>query len=135
MTTYEDDDIFGEECYGVYEEHGIVKDNSVNKVKTKGVGKTNMRSRKNGNSEETQESEAIKVKLSKEEIFGAKMAEKKRKKEEAIAISKAAVEKREKEAAALKLIEDAKSGKLKNQADESEKDNAEEDDDWETKSF
>ena len=89
-----------------------------------------MRSRKNANSEETQEPEAIKVKLTKEEIFGAKMAEKKRKKEEAIAISKAAVALREKEAAELKLIEDAKSGKLKSEAD-----NAEEDDDWETKSF
>jgi hypothetical protein len=61
--------------------------------------------------------------------LGAKMAEKKRKKEEAIAISKAAVALREKEAAELKLIEDAKSSEIKSEAEQAE------DDDWETKSF
>lgn len=125
MTTYEDD-VFGEECYGVYEEHGVIKDNSVNKIKTKGVGKTKIRLR-TGQLVVVKEIEE-KVKLSKEEILGAKMAEKKRKKEEAIAISKAAVALREKEAAELKLIEDAKASKLK-------KEEEAEDDDWETKSF
>lgn len=125
MTTYEDD-VFGEECYGVYEEHDVIKDNSVNKIKTKGVGKTKIRLR-TGKLVVVEEIEE-KVKLSKEEILGAKMAEKKRKKEEAIAISKAAVALREKEAAELKLIEDAKASKLK-------KEEESEDDDWETKSF
>ena len=126
MTTYEDD-VFGEECYGVFEEHGMIKDNSVNKIKTKGVGKTKIRLR-TGKLVVVEEVEE-KVKLSKEEILGAKMAEKKRKKEEAIAISKAAVALREKEAAELKLIEDAKSSKLKKEEEQAE------DDDWETKSF
>jgi hypothetical protein len=128
MTTYEDD-VFGEDCYGDYEEHGehgLIQDNPVNKIKTKGIGKTKIRLR-TGKLVVVEEVEE-KVKLSKEEILGAKMAEKKRKKEEAIAISKAAVALREKELAELKLIEDEKASKLK-------KEEEAEDDDWETKSF
>jgi len=129
MSTY-DDDVFGEECYGIFEEHDVVKDNSVNKIKTKGIGKTKIKL----NSGKIFDIEKIpeKVKLSKEEIYGAKMAEKKRKKEEAIAISKAAVALREKEATDLKLIEDAKSSEIKSKAEQAEQ---EDDDNWETKSF
>jgi hypothetical protein len=128
----DNDDVFGEECYGVFEDHGMVKDGSVNKIKTKGVGKTKIRLR-SGKTIVVEEVEE-KVKPSKEELLGAKMAEKKRKKEEAIAISKAAVALREKEAAEQKLIEDAKSSKLEaEQAAQATQ--AAEDDDWETRSF
>jgi hypothetical protein len=110
----------------------MVKDGSVNKIKTKGVGKTKIRLR-SGKTIVVEEVEE-KVKPSKEELLGAKMAEKKRKKEEAIAISKAAVALREKEAAEQKLIEDAKSSKLEaEQAAQATQ--AAEDDDWETRSF
>ena len=116
MSKY-DDDIFGDDCYDNFEEYDIIKDNGVNKIKTKGVGKTKINSKaEHTDPKVTQDSETIVVKLTKEELFGAQILEKKRKREEAIAKSKAEVaarqekesaEKIEKEAASIKAAADA----------------------------
>lgn len=86
-----DDDIFGDECYDVPQERGIIKDNSVNKIKKKGDGKTKVKGKASKTDIPEAEEEPAKVRLTKEEILGLKMAEKKRQKEEAIAKSKIGV--------------------------------------------
>ena len=85
-----DDYIFGDECYDVPQERVIIKDNSVNKIKKKGDGKTKVKG-KVSKTDIPEEEEPAKVRLTKEEILGLKMAEKKRQKEEAIAKSKIGV--------------------------------------------
>ena len=86
MSRY-DDDIFGDECYSGFDEHGLVKDNAVNKIKTKGIGKTKIKlniTSSNNNVKDNKEDKEIEipiVKLTKEEIMAAKIIENKRKRE------------------------------------------------------
>lgn len=133
MSRY-DDDIFGDECYDGFDEHGLVKDNAVNKIKTKGIGKTKIKlniTLKNNNSIEDKDTKELYtpiVKLTKEEIVAAKIIEKKRKREEAIEKSKAEVALREKEADELR----------EKQAEELRKKEAEalnDEEDWDAKHF
>ena len=127
MSTY-DDDVFGDECYdGGYNEHDL-KDNAVNKLKTKGIGKTKLKIKDNKNDliDDNKEVETPIVKLTKEEILVAKMLEKKRKREEAIAKSKAEVALREKEALILREKEAAELQKK-------EVDALNDEEDWDTK--
>ena len=128
MSKY-DDDVFGDECYdGGYNEHDLMKDNAVNKLKTKGIGKTKLKIKDNKNNltENNKEVETPIVKLTKEEIVAAKMLEKKRKREEAIAKSKAEVALREKEALILREKEAAELQKK-------EVDALNDEEDWDTK--
>jgi hypothetical protein len=130
MSRYEDD-IFGDECYDGFDEHGLVKDNAVNKIKTKGIGKTKLKlniTSINNNSTEDKEIETPIVKLTKEEIMAAKIIEKKRKREEAIAKSKAEVALREQETAELKEKEATELRKKEAEA-------LNEEADWDAKSF
>ena len=124
MSKY-DDDVFGDECYdGGYNEHDLIKDNAVNKLKTKGIGKSKLKVKDNKNdlTEENKDLETPIVKLTKEEIVGAKMLEKKRKREEAIAKSKAEVALREKEALTLREKESAELQKKEDDALNDEED-------------
>ena len=66
MSKY-DDDVFGDDCYDGFDDYGIIKDNSVNKIKTKGVGKTKIKSKvgKTDSEEDTKDPDKIVVKLTK----------------------------------------------------------------------
>lgn len=133
MSRY-DDDIFGDECYDGFDEHGLVKDNAVNKIKSKGIGKTKIKlniSSINNNStidKVNKELETPIVKLTKEEIMAAKIIEKKRKSEEAIAKSKAEVALREKETSELQEKE-------ANELRKKEAEALNEEEDWDVKQF
>jgi len=150
MSRY-DDDVFGDECYDEFNDHGMIKDNPVNKIKLKGIGKTKLKSTKYNSTDSTdstnltnltEENYNVKspiIKLTKEEIIAAKIADKKIKREEAIAKSKAEVAARiEKEAEALQAKADAlkKDAEKKDEKDEKYDDeDDDDDDDWETKHF
>ena len=128
MSKY-DDDVFGDECYdGGYNEHDLMKDTAVNKLKIKGIGKTKLKIKDNKNDlrVDNKEVETPIVKLTKEEIVCAKMLEKKRKREEAITKSKAEVSLREKEAITLR---EKKAAELQKKEDDALND----EEDWDTK--
>lgn len=154
MSRY-DDDVFRDECYDEFNDHGMIKDNPVNKIKLKGIGKTKLKSTKHNSTDSTDSTDSTNltnsteenynlkspiIKLTKEEIIAAKIADKKIKREEAIAKSKAEVAARiEKEATELRKKE-AEADALKKDAEENEEnhedaDEDDDDDDWETKHF
>jgi len=131
MSAY-NDDVFGDCCFDDYQdgyEGSFIKDNSINNIKIKGKGKTNIK--KDAEIHSTKElPESTKVKLTKDEILAAQIIEKKKKKERAIELSKIDVAYREKIAMELKLKEETEASHKKqiecDKGDES-------DDDWETK--
>ena len=127
MSTY-NDDVFGDCCFDNYQdsyEGSFIKDNSINNIKIKGKGKTNIK--KDVEIHSTKElPESSKVKLTKDEILAAKIIETKRKKDKAIALSKIDVAYRKKIAMELKLKEEADALHKKQIKDEDEED-------WETK--
>jgi hypothetical protein len=132
MSAY-NDDVFGDCCFDNYQdgyEGSFIKDNSINNIKIKGKGKTNIKKDAEIHSKIVLP-ESSKVKLTKDEILDAQIIKKKKKKDRAIELSKIDVAYREKLAMELKLKEETESANannvLKKQID------CEDDDDWETK--
>ena len=133
MSAY-NDDVFGDCCFDNYQdgyEGSFIKDNSINNIKIKGKGKTNIK--KDAEIHSTKElPESSKVKLTKDEILAAQIIEKKKKKERAIELSKIDVAYREKLAMELKLKEETEANTNANNVLKKQID-CEDDDDWETK--